>query len=62
MARAYLQTDDPANASGVLLRAGSIAPAEIRHRPAVRDVVAQAARYPNAPATITRLAINLGVL
>ncbi|MEV1321546.1 helix-turn-helix domain-containing protein [Micromonospora arborensis] len=61
-ARAYLQTDDPANAARVLLRVERIAPAEIRHRPAARDVTAQVARYPNAPATITQLAINLEVL
>ncbi|MGC5309403.1 hypothetical protein [Micromonospora zamorensis] len=61
-ARAYLQTDDPANAARVLLRADSIAPAEIRHRPAARDVVAQVARDPGAPPTITQLAIGLGVL
>ncbi|MFI6270264.1 helix-turn-helix domain-containing protein [Micromonospora zamorensis] len=61
-ARAYLQTDDPANAARVLLRAERIAPAEIRDRPAARDVVAQVARDPDAPPTITQLAINLGVL
>ncbi|MEU7972836.1 helix-turn-helix domain-containing protein [Micromonospora sp. NPDC049089] len=61
-ARAYLQTDDAINAARVLLRAEHIAPAEIHHRPAARDVVAQAARDPAAPATITQLAINLGVL
>ncbi|TQJ24983.1 transcriptional regulator with XRE-family HTH domain [Micromonospora sp. A202] len=61
-ARAYLQTDDPANAARVLLRAERLAPAEIRERPAVRDVVAQAARDPDAPPTITQLAIGLGVL
>jgi transcriptional regulator with XRE-family HTH domain len=60
--RAYLQTSDPANAARVLLRAHSIAPAEIRHRPAARDVVAQVAREPDAPPTITPLAINLGLL
>ncbi|MFF0151378.1 helix-turn-helix domain-containing protein [Micromonospora sp. NPDC005203] len=61
-ARAYLQTEDPTNAARVLVWADSIAPAEIRHRPAARDVVAQVARAPDAPATITQLAINLGVL
>ncbi|WP_406075562.1 helix-turn-helix domain-containing protein [Micromonospora sp. NBC_01638] len=53
---------DSANAARVLLRADSIAPAEIRHRPAARDVVAQVARDPDAPPTITQLAIALGVL
>lgn len=60
-ARAYLQTDDPTNAARVLLRADTIAPAEIRHRPTVREVVAQVARDPNAPPTIHRLAVALGV-
>ncbi|SCG63624.1 helix-turn-helix domain-containing protein [Micromonospora zamorensis] len=61
-ARAYLQTDDPANAARVLLRAERIAPAEIHDRPGARDVVAQVARDPDAPPTITQLAIGLGVL
>ncbi|MFI6254895.1 helix-turn-helix domain-containing protein [Micromonospora zamorensis] len=61
-ARAYIQADDPANAARVLLRAERLAPAEIRDRPAVRDVVAQAARDPDAPPTITQLGIGLGVL
>ncbi|MFE9189564.1 helix-turn-helix domain-containing protein [Micromonospora sp. NPDC007208] len=61
-ARAYLQTDDTANAARVLLRAERVAPAEIRFRPAGRDVVAQVARDPGAPPTITQLAIGLGVL
>ncbi|MET8279273.1 hypothetical protein [Micromonospora sp. NPDC005174] len=61
-ARAHLQTNDPGNAARLLVRADSIAPAEIRHRPSARDVVAHAARHPDAPPTITQLAINLGVL
>ncbi|WP_433115354.1 helix-turn-helix domain-containing protein [Micromonospora sp. CA-246542] len=61
-ARAHLQTNDPGNAAGLLVRVHSIAPAEIRHRPCARHVVAQAARHPDAPPTITQLAINLGVL
>ncbi|MEU8262505.1 helix-turn-helix domain-containing protein [Micromonospora sp. NPDC048999] len=61
-ARAYLQADDCANAARLLMRADRIAPAEIRHRPAVRDVVAQVARDPDAPATISQLAIGLGVI
>ncbi|MGC5288149.1 hypothetical protein [Micromonospora sp. DT231] len=44
------------------MRAESIAPAEIRHRPAARDVVAQVARDSDAPPMITQLAIGLGVL
>ncbi|WP_327034067.1 helix-turn-helix domain-containing protein [Micromonospora ureilytica] len=61
-ARAYLQTDDPVNAARVLLRAERIAPAEIRHRPAARDLVAKIVRDPDAPPTITQFAIALGVL
>ncbi|MEU3457403.1 helix-turn-helix domain-containing protein [Micromonospora sp. NPDC006766] len=61
-ARAYLQADDCANAARLLMRADRIAPAEIRHRPAVREVVAQVARDPDAPATISQLAIALGVV
>lgn len=61
-ARAYLQADNLANAARVLLRAERIAPAEIRHRPAARDLVAKIARDPDVPPTITQLAIGLGVL
>ncbi|MEK8109386.1 hypothetical protein NKG94_41760 [Micromonospora sp. M12] len=42
--------------------ADRIASAEVRYRPAVRDVVAQAARAPDAPTTITELAGTLGVV
>ncbi|MGV9215647.1 helix-turn-helix domain-containing protein [Micromonospora sp. RB23] len=61
-ARAHLQTNDPGNAARLLVQADSIAPAEIRHRPWARNVLAQAARHPDAPPTIIQLAINLGVL
>ncbi|MFF0151348.1 helix-turn-helix domain-containing protein [Micromonospora sp. NPDC005203] len=61
-ARAYLLVNDPANAARVLVRADSIAPAEVRHRPAARDVVAQVARDPAAPTTITHLASDLRVV
>lgn len=37
-------------------------PAEIRDRPAARGVVAQVACDPDAPSTITQLAIGLGML
>lgn len=60
-ARAYLHADDPVNAGRVLMEADRIAPAEIRHRPAGRDVLAQVARDPDAPATVTQLADMLGV-
>jgi transcriptional regulator with XRE-family HTH domain len=61
VARAYLHTDDPVNAGRVLVEADRIAPAEIRHRPAGRDILAQVAREPAAPATLSRLAATLGV-
>jgi transcriptional regulator with XRE-family HTH domain len=60
-ARAYLQIGDPVAAGRVLTDAERIAPAEIRHRPAGRDVLAQAAHDPDAPATLTQLADALGV-
>ncbi|MFI6228312.1 helix-turn-helix domain-containing protein [Micromonospora echinospora] len=61
VARAYLQADDPVTAGRVLMEADQIAPAEIRHRPASRDVLAQVVRDPAAPTTLTQLADTLGV-
>ncbi|WP_328343135.1 hypothetical protein [Micromonospora sp. NBC_00421] len=61
-AHAYLLTGDPVSAARVLIRTDSIAPAEVRHRPAVREVVAQLAHAPYAPTTITPLAVSLGLL
>ncbi|BCJ62321.1 hypothetical protein [Micromonospora endophytica] len=55
-ARAYLQLDDPANAARRLLDADLIAPAEVRHRPAARDVLAHAADHPEAPRALVALA------
>jgi transcriptional regulator with XRE-family HTH domain len=60
-ARAYLQADDPVSAGRVLMEADRIAPAEIRHRPAGRDILAQVARDPAAPTTLIQLAATLGV-
>ncbi|MDI5937802.1 XRE family transcriptional regulator, partial [Micromonospora sp. DH15] len=60
-ARAYLYTDDPTNAARALVEADRTAPAEVRHRPAARSIVAQVARHPHAPATIIQLAVVLGV-
>ncbi|WP_285788471.1 helix-turn-helix domain-containing protein [Micromonospora sp. NBRC 101691] len=60
-ARAYQYADDPVNAGRVLIEADRIAPAEIRHRPAGRDVLAQVARDPAAPTTLIHLAATLGV-
>ncbi|MEU7617777.1 helix-turn-helix domain-containing protein [Micromonospora rifamycinica] len=60
-ARGYLLTGDPVSAARVIIRADRIAPAEVRHRPAVREVVARLAREPHAPPTITPLAVSLGL-
>ncbi|WP_223884340.1 hypothetical protein [Micromonospora craniellae] len=60
-ARAYLQTDDPVNAARVLLDADRTASAEVRDRPAARDVLADTIRHPDAPATVLSLAVTLGV-
>ncbi|MGW1061838.1 helix-turn-helix domain-containing protein [Micromonospora rubida] len=60
-ARAYLQTDDPVSAGRILMEADRIAPAEIRHRPAGRDLLAQVARDPTAPTTLIHLAATLGI-
>ncbi|WP_309222477.1 helix-turn-helix domain-containing protein [Micromonospora sp. CP22] len=59
---AYLHVDEVGKAGHALTQADHIAPAEIRHRPTGREMVAQVARAPGAPATITQLAITLGVL
>ncbi|MFI2708556.1 helix-turn-helix domain-containing protein [Micromonospora sp. NPDC018662] len=60
-ARAYLQADDPAGAGRVLVDADRMAPAEVRQRPVARQVLAQVARDPRAPASIIQLAAALGV-
>ncbi|WP_433345637.1 helix-turn-helix domain-containing protein [Micromonospora sp. CA-111912] len=60
-ARAYVQAGDPASAGRVLVDADRMAPAEVRHGPAAREVLAQVARDPHAPATIIQLAAALGV-
>ncbi|MGC4814067.1 helix-turn-helix domain-containing protein [Micromonospora sp. DT228] len=60
-ARAYLQGGDPVSAGRALVDAERMAPAEVRHRPAVREVLAQVARDPHAPGTIIQLAVTLGV-
>ncbi|MFC8845325.1 MULTISPECIES: helix-turn-helix domain-containing protein [unclassified Micromonospora] len=60
-ARAYLHTDDPANAGRTLLDAHRTASAEVRHRPAARTLLARVARDPHAPGTIVQLAGTLGV-
>ncbi|WDZ82800.1 helix-turn-helix domain-containing protein [Micromonospora cathayae] len=60
-ARAYLHVDDVANAARVLTEAVQTAPAEIRHRPVARDLLARIARDPYAPTTVTQLAVTLGL-
>ncbi|MGW1058689.1 helix-turn-helix domain-containing protein [Micromonospora rubida] len=60
-ARAYVQAGDPVSAGRVLVDVDRMAPAEVRHQPAAREVLAQVARDPLAPATIIRLAAALGV-
>ncbi|GGM40849.1 hypothetical protein GCM10011608_27000 [Micromonospora sonchi] len=61
-ARAYLQADDPTNAARVLLDAEILAPCEVRRRPVGRDVLAEIARDPKAPAMIGELALSLGLV
>ncbi|WP_433688723.1 hypothetical protein ACQP0I_11170 [Micromonospora carbonacea] len=60
-ARAYLRPGDPRAAGRALLDAERTAPAELRHRPAARQVIAQATRAPHAPATLIHLALTLGL-
>ncbi|EEP74061.1 hypothetical protein MCAG_04388 [Micromonospora sp. ATCC 39149] len=58
---AYLQIDDPRNAGRALLDAERTAPAELRHRPAARDVIAWVARDRHASATVIQLALTLNL-
>ncbi|GIJ32802.1 helix-turn-helix domain-containing protein [Micromonospora sediminimaris] len=60
-ARAHLHAHDHTSAARTLRQAESIAPAEVRHRPAARDLLAQVLRSPHAPTTIVQLAAALGV-
>ncbi|MER5454433.1 helix-turn-helix domain-containing protein [Micromonospora sp. NPDC002389] len=59
--RAHLHGDDPAHAARILLDADQTAPAEVRHRPAARDLLTQMIRHPDIPMPIIRLATTLGV-
>ncbi|MFI7551388.1 helix-turn-helix domain-containing protein [Micromonospora sediminimaris] len=61
VARAYLHADDATTAARMLVEAERTAPAEIRHRPAARELLAEIARDACAPSTITQLAVSLGV-
>ncbi|NLU78304.1 hypothetical protein HCA58_07895 [Micromonospora sp. HNM0581] len=60
-ARAHLHAHDPTSAARTLLQAQSTAPAEVRHRPAARDLLAQVLGCPDTPTTIVQLAAALGV-
>ncbi|SCL57908.1 helix-turn-helix domain-containing protein [Micromonospora yangpuensis] len=60
-ARAHLHTNDPHAAGRILAEADRTAPAEVRHRPAGRDLLARIAHEPDVPATITHLATRLGI-
>ncbi|MFV2102280.1 hypothetical protein [Micromonospora sp. LOL_024] len=60
-AHAYVRVGDPISAGRVLVDADRMAPAEVRQRPAAREVLAQVARDPHAPTTIIQLAVTLGL-
>ncbi|WP_341716352.1 helix-turn-helix transcriptional regulator [Micromonospora sp. FIMYZ51] len=60
-ARAYLDTGEPTTAGQALLHADRIAPAEIRHRPAVRTLLAEITQRGPAAADVTRLATIVGL-
>ncbi|MFI7081418.1 helix-turn-helix domain-containing protein [Micromonospora sp. NPDC049903] len=61
-ARAYFHADDPANAARLLVQADTIAPAEIRHRPMPRTLVADVARTADTTASISQLALTIGAI
>ncbi|WP_255609955.1 helix-turn-helix domain-containing protein [Micromonospora sp. PLK6-60] len=60
-ARAHLEADDPAAAGRLLLEAERGAPAEVRHRPAARELLAQLVCKPDAPSAVIPLAAALRV-
>ncbi|MEH0936153.1 helix-turn-helix domain-containing protein [Micromonospora psammae] len=60
-ARAYLMVGDLRGAARALVDADSIAPAEVRCRPAARTVIAEVARGHPAPAGVARLATLVGL-
>ncbi|WP_254910150.1 helix-turn-helix domain-containing protein [Micromonospora sp. NBS 11-29] len=61
VARAHLHADDAISAGRALMEAHRVAPAELRHRPAGRDVLAQVVHDPTAPTMLIHLAAALGV-
>ncbi|MFY1626508.1 hypothetical protein ACN261_12450 [Micromonospora sp. WMMD723] len=60
-ARAYLRPGNLAAAGHTLLDADITAPAEVRHRPYARTVIAEIARSGPAAAGVTRLAAIVGL-
>ncbi|MFG1919629.1 helix-turn-helix domain-containing protein [Micromonospora sp. NPDC048898] len=60
-ARAYLQTGDLAAAGHALADADTIAPDEVRYRPAARTLVAELAHSGRAAAGVARLATLVGL-
>lgn len=61
-ARAYLQADNHAAAGRVLVDADRTAPAEVRSRPVVREVLAAVVRNGAASSPVLQLADRLGVV
>ncbi|WP_308291019.1 helix-turn-helix domain-containing protein [Micromonospora sp. RL09-050-HVF-A] len=60
-ARAYLDAGDLAAAGRTLVEADTIAPAEVRYRPAARTLVAEIARSGPPAADVARLATTVGL-
>ncbi|WP_431727094.1 helix-turn-helix domain-containing protein [Verrucosispora sp. TAA-831] len=60
-ARAYLDVGDPGRAGHALLDADSVAPAEVRSRPAARTLLAEIIQRGPAPADVARLAAVVGL-
>ncbi|WP_263407324.1 helix-turn-helix domain-containing protein [Micromonospora craniellae] len=60
-AHAHPDVGDPGRAGHVLLDADSIAPAEVRSRPAARTLLTQTIQRGPAPADVTRLAAVVGL-
>ncbi|MBG6104525.1 transcriptional regulator with XRE-family HTH domain [Micromonospora vinacea] len=60
-ARAYLHNGDVAAAGRALADADTVAPAEVRYRPAARTLIAEIARSGRATASVARLATLVGL-
>jgi hypothetical protein len=61
VARAHARAGDLPRAGRTLLAAERAAPSEVRHRPAVRNLVAVVSRNADAPAELAQLAAALHV-